>query len=358
MKPGEALRPGRSLGSEHGQYRLTMQADGNLVLYVARSDRPVWHTHTHGHPGAWAVMQTDGNLVVYDTSGTALWHSGTGGHPGAYFAVQRDSNLVVYDSASRPLWASGLRNDQLRANEVLVAEQYLKALNGKYHLYMQADGNLVLYKEGGPALWSTGTHGHPGAWAIMQGDGNLVVYGSGGSPLWNAQTAGHPGANLVVQGDSNLVIYHGGPAIWNIGIRDGGGGGGHAPVDDYPSNLKSAPMDSLFDPWRFYNRECTSFVAWRMNSRNGVAFSNYMRGGHWGNANHWHANAVALGYPVNTTPAVGAIAVWDAGSGHVAWVAAVNPDGSALIEQYNQHLTGTYSYEVRRAPLYIHVKDL
>ena len=32
-------------------------------------------------------------------------------------------------------------------------------------------------------------------------------------------------------------------------------------VDDYPARLKNAPQDSLVDPWRFYNRECTSFVA-------------------------------------------------------------------------------------------------
>ena len=31
--------------------------------------------------------------------------------------------------------------------------------------------------------------------------------------------------------------------------------------DDYPSNLKSAAKDALVDPWNFYNRECTSFVA-------------------------------------------------------------------------------------------------
>jgi surface antigen len=39
-----------------------------------------------------------------------------------------------------------------------------------------------------------------------------------------------------------------------------------AGVDDYPANLKSAAQDSLVDPWGFYNRECTSFVAWRLNN--------------------------------------------------------------------------------------------
>ena len=38
--------------------------------------------------------------------------------------------------------------------------------------------------------------------------------------------------------------------------------------DDYPEVLKTADKDALIDPWRFLNRECTSFVAWCLNSRN------------------------------------------------------------------------------------------
>src|SRR4051794_17738776 len=61
-------------------------------------------------------------------------------------------------------------------------------------------------------------------------------------------------------------------------------------TNDYPSNLANAAQDSIIDPWNFYNRECTSFVAWRMNNDNGLAFTNNMGGGHWGNALEWWAN--------------------------------------------------------------------
>src|SRR5690349_5750841 len=67
-------------------------------------------------------------------------------------------------------------------------------------------------------------------------------------------------------------------------------------IDDYPSNLKTATQDSVVDPWGFYNRECVSFVAWRLNNDDGLAFSNNMGGGHFGNAYQWKDNAVALGY--------------------------------------------------------------
>jgi hypothetical protein len=33
LRPGHALRPGQSIRSKNGQYRLIQQNDGNLVLY-------------------------------------------------------------------------------------------------------------------------------------------------------------------------------------------------------------------------------------------------------------------------------------------------------------------------------------
>src|SRR5438445_7059140 len=121
-----------------------------------------------------------------------------------------------------------------------------------------------------------------------------------------------------------------------------------AALDDYPPALSAAPLDSAVDQWGFFNRECTSFVAWRMAqagvSRAEVGFADSWGpapGGldHWGDATGWDAYAAALGYRVDATAAVGAIAQWHGGErggglvasaeGHVAYVAGVAPDGSA-----------------------------
>jgi surface antigen len=133
--------------------------------------------------------------------------------------------------------------------------------------------------------------------------------------------------------------------------------------DDYPANLRNAAQDSVIDPWRFYNRECTSFVAWRLNSRNGVAFNDYYRGPLWGNANNWGNAARSLGIPVNSTPAVGSVAWSNAGTfGHVAWVSDVNADGTINVEEYNYALTGAYHvrYNLPASTFtgYIHIADL
>jgi len=138
-------------------------------------------------------------------------------------------------------------------------------------------------------------------------------------------------------------------------------------VDDYPSRLKSAPLDALVDPWQFYNRECTSFVAWRLNSENQVAFNDYWQGQHWGNASNWKKAAVALKIPVDNNPTRGSVAWWAAGSagssrGHVAWVQTVG-SGAITIEEYNYLHRGGYSTRTISSSSslwpsgFIHIKD-
>jgi surface antigen len=107
--------------------------------------------------------------------------------------------------------------------------------------------------------------------------------------------------------------------------------------DDYP--FRSSQIDTP-DGWGFLTRECTSFVAWRMRQL-GVDFTNGLKGGWFGNAATWADNARKLGYRVDNTPLVGAIAHYApnaflAGpSGHVAYVAQVNGDSSIVIEEFN-----------------------
>ncbi|HSP08519.1 MAG TPA: LysM peptidoglycan-binding domain-containing protein [Candidatus Dormibacteraeota bacterium] len=55
-----------------------------------------------------------------------------------------------------------------------------------------------------------------------------------------------------------------------------------------------------------------------------------------GDAGYWYANAAAQGYAVGSTPKVGSIMVtWESWAGHVAYVEAVNPDGSWVVSEMN-----------------------
>ncbi|MGW4561272.1 hypothetical protein ACWEN3_02335 [Streptomyces sp. NPDC004561] len=231
-----SLQPGRKLTSGHrlssANITLTMGSDGNLVAYLktngTSSGGPaIWSSHTSGHAGAYASMQTDGNLVVYSSTGSALWSTHTNGHSGAYFMVQDDGNMVVYaPGTGGALWSDGTyaRSTKIGSGQKLQGGWWAQTQYTR--LVMQPDGNFVIYrKHDGKAIWSAGTSGHAGAYAFMQTDGNLVVYPSTGSALWSTHTSGHSGAYALLQSDGNFVVYTstGGPgkggALWAANTR-------------------------------------------------------------------------------------------------------------------------------------------
>jgi hypothetical protein len=85
---------------------LILQEDGNLVLYRAMFGLPLFASNTNGSPANRAVMQADGNFVLYGADGTAYWDTGTWGHPGSRIVLQDDGDLVVYSPSNETLWAS------------------------------------------------------------------------------------------------------------------------------------------------------------------------------------------------------------------------------------------------------------
>ncbi|KAJ1664017.1 hypothetical protein EV178_004474 [Coemansia sp. RSA 1646] len=138
--------------------------------------------------------------------------------------------------------------------------------------------------------------------------------------------------------------------------NDGGSGSKiPGPVkDDYPYPDECGEVD----PWLYYKCECTSFVAWRINSRLGVKFANHYKGPNWGNANTWDGAARETKVPINKKPVPGCIAQTDAGSkGHVAWVTKVSST-TVTIEEYNY--VNAHKYSTRTVPRstfkYIHIK--
>ena len=97
----------------------------------------------------------------------------------------------------------------------------------------------------------------------------------------------------------------------------------------YPYPNGTNPTAGMGDTWGYGVRNCTSYVAWKINQVFGKNISG------WGDAKNW-ANSTH-GYTVDNTPSIGAIAVWQTGGGghgHVAYVYAVN-NGIASLDEYN-----------------------
>jgi hypothetical protein len=153
-----------------GADKLSMQTDGNLVLYN-KSNKAIWNTKTAGNPGASLVLQTDGNLVLYNAAlSNSLWSSSTPNVPNMlefvnpYYreggnmypkqriqtadrqlslVLQTDGNLVLYNKSNKAIW-----NSRTYGHGVDISR-----------LSMQTDGNLVLYNKSNKAIWNTKTAG-------------------------------------------------------------------------------------------------------------------------------------------------------------------------------------------------------
>jgi hypothetical protein len=86
-----------------------MQLDGNLVL-SQNGVGPIWSSGSGGWGNlVMAVMQPDGNFVLQTRATnppSPIWSTATFGHPGGVIWVQNDGNLVVYDASGSPVWAS------------------------------------------------------------------------------------------------------------------------------------------------------------------------------------------------------------------------------------------------------------
>ncbi len=217
---GQTLFAGQTLASPDGHYILAMQTNGDLVLYLHNggfSVRPVWHSGTEGDAGDRAVLQSNGNLVLYDARNQALWSTNTSTAGCTNLIVQEDGNLVLYNR-SRAVWASRTVNTYLKPGDLLLPGERIFSSNDQYELSMEADGNLVLYGPTG-ALWSTRTWGIPGNYASMQTDGNLVLRTSAHRALWSSQTNGNPGAYAHIYDDGNLVVANTQGNLWDSNTK-------------------------------------------------------------------------------------------------------------------------------------------
>jgi hypothetical protein len=114
------------------------------------------------------------------------------------------------------------------------------------------------------------------------------------------------------------LAYEAGTAYVPVGYCDGGPGDGHG----------------------YCRRNCTSYTAYRLQAA-GVSVTDLS---YLGNGGQWYDNASKRGLPVGDQPRVGAAAVLPGNPGHVAYVEAINADGSIQVASYNGY-TETFQPE-------------
>ncbi|MBD4071700.1 hypothetical protein GUH79_13130 [Xanthomonas citri pv. citri] len=89
--PGTVFTKGSSFQTSNGSARLDFTASGNLELYAGGSLK--WQSGTAGS-GENAVMQGDGNFVIYNSAGSPVWATGTQGTD-PYLSLSTNGALAV-----------------------------------------------------------------------------------------------------------------------------------------------------------------------------------------------------------------------------------------------------------------------
>lgn len=120
VKNGESLRVNDKRTSTNGKYYVTLQSDGNVVLY--KGEKALWATGTNRQDVYGIFVQSDGNLVAYLSGDRPTWASNTAGRGGreTFLIMQDDGNLVLYKRLGSstpghvtvyfgedPIWSSG-----------------------------------------------------------------------------------------------------------------------------------------------------------------------------------------------------------------------------------------------------------
>ncbi|MFC9030750.1 mannose-binding protein [Streptomyces arboris] len=83
--------------------RMTMQQDGNLVVYNEQN-KPIWAAMTFGENHR-AIFQPDGNLVIHNGDDRAIWASKTHDFGGAQLVLRPDAKVVIVHNG-RVVWST------------------------------------------------------------------------------------------------------------------------------------------------------------------------------------------------------------------------------------------------------------
>jgi hypothetical protein len=226
-----SLQSGQSLISADGRFRLTMQPDGNLVLYWP-GNWAVWGSNTAGHNGAYlawcgdpkcvAVIAPLTNACLRNPLSSSYGCPVNPGYP-IYVKVLNNGNWQTLTSPTFPakdpqpvfstqllyMLGTGSRSvpNSMSLGEGLKAGQSIFSNNNQYQMELKTNGNMFLYKSGIP-IWSTPLMPDINAQgAALDARGNLMLYGMTGSAYWGTsfKTNGNLTSSVLTLEDSGSL---------------------------------------------------------------------------------------------------------------------------------------------------------
>jgi hypothetical protein len=220
-----------------GHYQLIMQTDGNLVVYEDPNGAhtPIWASNTWLSGATKAKMTLDGALVLSNDAGDVIWSSQWPNRPAAFLALREDGNLVVYEPAKYVAWSStswGTGAENMGQNKPGFDDTRVILWNGESlsshgeSIFSAPDamaslaldpstGNAVVSRWliwGGTwvpyAFWSTSVpEAMPNTSLLLTNDGDLQLVDVTGQVRWSSNTPGYRNTFLGLNDQGELSIY-------------------------------------------------------------------------------------------------------------------------------------------------------
>ena len=120
IEPGQFLESGKSLTSKNKHYHLWVQDNGDLELYFVHggSWNVIWASQTVGSgfaPYKLNLNKNTNELEIHDRKNTITWKSGVsvsienGYKKGGFAIVENNGDFVIYDGNNITMWSSGTK---------------------------------------------------------------------------------------------------------------------------------------------------------------------------------------------------------------------------------------------------------
>lgn len=106
LSANQNLTLGQRLDSANGSYRFVFQTDGNLVVRRVSDSAALWASNTNGKGGTRLTMQSDGNLVLYTSANAAVWSSQSAGSGGTRATIENSGNFAVFNASGGRVWST------------------------------------------------------------------------------------------------------------------------------------------------------------------------------------------------------------------------------------------------------------
>ncbi|OQV21984.1 hypothetical protein BV898_04195 [Hypsibius exemplaris] len=225
---GSNMTQGDTIWSPNAQVRLTMQPDGNLVVYRACDHHPIWATMTNRQrmqerPDA-VQLQTDGNLVIYapaNSSQRVMWASGSNSAAtaGASLRLENTGALCLFKTADVCLWHSDPNAtvashsacpEYIHSGANMTEDQSIWSPNRQARLTLETTGKAVIYRtcDGAPVWSSNMRKRHYGKnFLTMQPDGNAVIYEPNNIVIYEPNIKSSISRSRQQRPDRNLVVW-------------------------------------------------------------------------------------------------------------------------------------------------------